>query len=641
MAEPTYDPNLDFNVWLSYDLKDRMLTASTLSVKAQAYPNDVTRREWFLLGVAAKDEEAIAELARESRDYNLDIDYEEILSTNAIKGAVSRVEGDERFNAHSTWKQGWQTERHDTFQYNFFEAAETAGEWISFGVIAALGAAGASAAMTAGAAWVASSTAATGAAAGLSGPTQRSMETAIHMMNNGGISKAMYWSRIGSAATATLGTAVRIHDVSAAMTDPDPESTAGRQQRNIYLADLQKQGYTIEQAGTALGEGEIYAIDSEEDIIIKDVDGNVISSDEKDALLDGGGVPAGLLNEDGILRSEIPDTDIGPVDATLYGAADQYSGSGQLGDQSLEAAIAGARDLATPQEKVDEQHARHAAERRANPYVGGLQEGYKRINDPDSGFQETTNYRNPGDPWDPAAADKPQAINKYGEPTYRMNDIQDEIARWDYIRVLEFQNKAIEAGLINPDTTIDGLRYYPGTIDPHTIRALEGAMASANTYGDNQTYDAAMDQMVIARDEYMDKFGDPNAPPTWTPSRAYFAPDYAEISQRAKGTFRSQLGRDPNGWEMDLLADQFKSDHRSEYDEKMQGEKAAFDASGRAQETGEIEVPAAQQDINPEARMAETFEDTFSDELDAKSRWADVQSKSRNLFGSFNKLANS
>ncbi len=33
------------------------------------------------------------------------------------------------------------------------------------------------------------------------------------------------------------------------------------------------------------------------------------------------------------------------------------------------------------------------------------------------------------------------------------------------------------------------------------------------------------------------------------------------------------------------------------------------------------------------------FDKQFAPELNAKDRWADVQSKSRNLFGSFGKLA--
>ena len=49
--------------------------------------------------------------------------------------------------------------------------------------------------------------------------------------------------------------------------------------------------------------------------------------------------------------------------------------------------------------------------------------------------------------------------------------------------------------------------------------------------------------------------------------------------------------------------------------------------------------PDAVQEIDPYARLAENFDQQFESELNAKDRWADVQSKSRNLFGSFDKLS--
>jgi hypothetical protein len=191
----------------------------------------------------------------------------------------------------------------------------------------------------------------------------------------------------------------------------------------------------------------------------------------------------------------------------------------------------------------------------------------------------------------------------------------------------------------------------PGSIDAFTERALTGAMNQANVNGDNQTYWNAMDGMIESREKAKEIYGDKEQPPTWVPP-TYFAPDYASISQDVKSLFSNRLGREPNQWEMDLLSGQFKSDHRAEFEAEQLGpsqrafgrEMDAFEARGREEEEGEVVLPQAQsetvQGIDPMARMFENFDSEFSNEIDARGRWDDVQSKTSNLFGSLSRLGN-
>jgi hypothetical protein len=467
------------------------------------------------------------------------------------------------------------------------------------------------------------------------------MTTMMAAMNNVGYARVATAIRLhGPAAVGTIAKGAGVAAVSYESVDAmlatfdDPQTILDRNARNIRIAELQEQGYTFEVPGQAAGEDFIMAADDPTNIIIRDPEGNVISSDEKDALLDGDTLPDEFGGDGDLPIAPTTASELTTPESlgtsAVFGTADQYQPLDQSGLDLAE--LFAQSDLKTDEQLQAEEDAEYAK----NPFIG-VDRDYFRGGDAEAREKGGDLYYGSTRP---LSQDEKDRIDRaYYGPIYRQSDVGDEIARWTAIDVLDFQERAFEAGLINTESAIDGVYFQAGTLDQHTIRALNAAMSQANINGDRQTYDDALDGMIEAREKFKEMFGDKDIPPTWTPSRGYEAPDYATISQGVKGLFARSLGRDPNGWEMDLLADQFRGDSRAGYDQDMSMEKAAFEARGRAQETGEVEIPPASTDIDPIARMAENFDDQFSDELDAKDRWADVQSKSANLFGSFDKLS--
>ena len=648
MVEKAHKEDVDLNNWFQQDLQTRAITIGDVAFKAQAAPNQMTPEDWFMLGLGSKDPEAIAVLQEDANARSHGIDWDDMFTPEAAMSSMQAT-GVSGVQVGQYWKS--YTSGGAAHMHSWVDDAVATGTKVGIVTAVAASVILSGVAVAAGAGWMIGSV--SGMAAGMGGAGWMSstagMTTMLMAMNNVGFSRVLTMLRIHGpnaivkASGISAGTAVGFESLDAlnAAFGTDPNSLDERTKRNVLLADLQKQGYEIEVAGQALEEGAILAIDDPTKIIIRDPDGNVISSEDKDALLDGGEIPSEFSDENSEVPITVTDTTTGtippgsaPGTIPVFGTGQQFSPVGTLsgGEVDLAEAFAAA-ELGTEDERLQAGRDKREREYAQDPFIG-VGRTYYRNTDPQP-YTDTSIGRRGN--LTPDAIDYIE--RQRSGPVYRASDLPDEIASWSSIDILNFQDRAIEAGLINPDTTKDGRSFSPGTLDQFTIDALDNAMGQANINGDKQTYDDAMDGLIKAREEFEEKFGDKEKTPVWTPSRGYEAPDYASISQNVKTMFSRSLGRDPNGWEMDLLADSFRGDHRANYDQDMGMEQAAFEARGRAQETGEVEIPPSATDIDPIARMGENFDDQFSDELDAKSRWADVQSKSANLFGSFDKLS--
>jgi hypothetical protein len=655
-AEETTE-QVSYDQWMSYPVPYRATVLSAAIIKSFMFPTSMTEADFFTLGLAKDDEEAIALAQDDAIAIGMDIDMEEASSAEAAYNTLlvwSNPSSGKRFNGNmgKALMHGHATHNNPTQWYDWalgasivaLTAPGLVGATALVGRAALLGAAGS-------AGWLASTTVGQGMVLAASSATMAANNTKagqalLYLVREHGASKTAQMFRRGGTALARwvaksglpISLSFQGTEALLAVTADDEAIAEFKRVRTVQVsrADAEKAGFVIEVAGQALGEGSFDLFNQA--VTIKDVDGHVISSDEAAAILEGEAeeLPdpfAEPVTPDATEDIEIPGTQNAIPSNEIPGAADQYRDTGTFTSSEFVPEDARkAADAAALGERRDEITKEIADRKAANPLLG-VPEGYSRVTEDNTQTVQYGSIRSPSDV---------EALKqRLGGATYRANDSVSEIAKMSPDQLIAFQERAVEAGLIDPESRAQGLTFRLGTIDSRTFGALANAMASANQNGDKQTWQEALDVMVSAREEYKKKFGDKDQPPTWTPSRAYFAPDYATISQGVKQTFSRSLGRDPNGWEMDLLADQFKSDHRADYDAEQRGDRALFDAEGRAQETGEVQVPGVQQDIDPVARMAETFEDTFSDELDAKSRWADVQSKSRNLFGSFDKLANS
>ena len=453
----------------------------------------------------------------------------------------------------------------------------------------------------------------------------------------------------GSKAAAGLYAGSLVLDgIRQIMASPDA-ARAMRELRDnkIKVAEIEKQGYQVRKNGIILAAGEDFTFSLEDQVEFVNADGNVATEEEianltyefdvPDPQVDGATDEDGELVEDGL----VPTTSTGgaaPPPVPVHGIATQGqpASAGVIPIEDVQNQIdATGVQAVTREDEIEAQQAARTRMDKAisdNPLIG-VNEGYSRYTgvNPQSTSRPAAHFGRPGE------LDPEFVRQQWAQAEYRQNDVQDEISNMPNSEVVRFQERAIEAGLIDPESATAGYFRF-GEIDGQTFDAMVAAMGQANINGNGQDWNDALDGMIENRQAYFEKFGDPNQPPTWSPPRAYFAPDYATISQSVKGLFGKELGRDPNEWEMELLADQFRADHRAQYDEDMAGSRAVFEADGRAQESGLVETPPDQDDIDPAARMAETFETQFSDELDAHGRWADAKSKSRNLFGSLTKL---
>ena len=647
---------------LPVDLRAEYLGQSL--VKAQVDPAGLTKHEAFLLGIAANDAPALQALDQYSIDANLDWEFSASARPAAISDALlvwSRINGADLNEINGIRNAGSagtsQSRNPDYDPMTFWEEAALAGGALLLGLGATAGlvaaAPVASATSTQVGRWFATNPATKAVHGALQSVTRAN---GIPVDRTGILMESVYrqgLSTVGQGLRAAsikgswgvlgTGAVIQAGDLTRALLS-SPAEIAERQEqqdRRIKVADLERRGYTVERSGQILAAGEdIGASEVGEAVVIKDNEGNIISTEHADAIFADESIPDPFATPTGE-GGELPAPNLVSDPGELAGAADQYRTTGGGGSSTdilagLQAAIANASDQLSAEEEAKKRAARLQAigseidQRYAdNPYLG-VDRDYWRVTARNTVQQPQYGSIRSAD-------DVNQLGRMLGGATYRQNDIAREIADLSNLDLIRFQERAIEAGLIDPKNTSKGYFQF-GTIDGQTAGAMSAAMMQANINGDKQTYEDALDGMIDQRKAYMERYGDPNAPPTWTPTRAYFAPDYATISQNTKALFRRQLGRDPNGWEMDLLADQFRSDHRAAYDAEMAGSRAQFEAEGRAQESGIPETPVVGEAIDPVARMAENFETTFSDEMDAKSRWADVKSKGRNLFGSLNKL---
>lgn len=677
----------DYDTWLSLNVAARAEILGEAIMLSQTDPQSMADGQWFALGMALNDRQAVEFINAASIQENGAWDFEDASTYEAAVSAYRRYNqqvgpaksrrAQEAMLAgiNATGATKWQSMWKEAFVGGivapFVVAGVTAAPAIGYagamgGLAPATAAAGAAATPGAFQAVRMATTAAVPLGQGARWLTNTSVgriasrvADRIYEAHNLGIGSDQLLKqeilrvgpsgfahnmrlvtsvfRYGSYSTAGIaGTTTALDNLRAVFAS---ESQLLRdeelREEQVSVATLEKQGYEVSRDGVILAAGEeIYLAD--EGVTIKDSEGNIVSAEEVAEATGDAPVPdpfAGETDEAPEFGADVPNTGENEV----FGAADQYRNAPSTGDASMDAYLAGLTALMGGAAEPEEEEPTDwlAVQNQQDPFLGPVGPDYRR-----SSYGADPEMNNQADEW--ARMGVPYSVTeaqrKHGTPTYRTSDPNKEMMNMTGNDLIQFQQDAIDAGLIDPENSTSGYFRF-GQLDGQTFGAMETAMAQANVNGENQTWQDALDGMIVNREAYMEKFGDGSeAPATWTPPRAYFAPDYASISQTVKATFGQQLGREPNGWEMELLADQFRSDHRAQYDAEMAGSRAAFEANGRAQESGIIETPADQQAIDPVARMQESFDTTFSDELDAKSRWADVKSKSRNLFGSLNKL---
>ena len=201
----------------------------------------------------------------------------------------------------------------------------------------------------------------------------------------------------------------------------------------------------------------------------------------------------------------------------------------------------------------------------------------------------------------------------------------DEVAKWSgYSPAVRdaFTKKMIEAGMISKEDaetlTVGSLgrsispgvgdlgQGYSGT-SRIQIEAFKEALATANYLGTTPM------SAIFARGETAKAKGPGGGGggrlPFSVPAALRTIPDYETLQQRVKEMLRQSMGRDAEGWEMNLLADEMQSQHKTYNTQMIEAARAAYN---RGQHTVDIEVP------DPAARTRKFFEETYSGELDRR-----------------------
>lgn len=220
--------------------------------------------------------------------------------------------------------------------------------------------------------------------------------------------------------------------------------------------------------------------------------------------------------------------------------------------------------------------------------------------------------------------------------TYTEEDYTRIVGSMTPGQIETFTEKAIGAGLISED--------YAGTgfMDQVVTGAIEQVMYQANLSG--HSWQESLDLMVDAYQGALEEKKKENLADwyaNFVPSQPYVTMDYATIAQAVKGTIKDRLGRDANQWEIDVMADSLREDHRTAYDRQVDAEREVWNAQGRAREYDEPQenTLAVVEGVDEDSRFAEDFQGRYETEIDERERWGAVQRDSRNMFGGLSRMS--
>lgn len=144
---------------------------------------------------------------------------------------------------------------------------------------------------------------------------------------------------------------------------------------------------------------------------------------------------------------------------------------------------------------------------------------------------------------------------------------------------------------------------FYGEIDEATVRGFASVLAMANRSGDN--WRATLGRLATSSS------AEREAAQEFEP-QPYLKPDYATLAQRVKQTFRDELGRDPDDYEMQQLTAELSGFDALAYEREQ--ELAAM-AHGQ-QVTPGVQAGGAVTAVDPLSRFREIFEQRYAGELD-------------------------
>ncbi len=219
--------------------------------------------------------------------------------------------------------------------------------------------------------------------------------------------------------------------------------------------------------------------------------------------------------------------------------------------------------------------------------------------------------------------DKAYWRNQFAQPGGYLSG--EEVLIWS--QFTPDKRASVERQMVLADE-LDAGGFDPGSVGFTQLEAFRKVLAYGNFLGVG--WNVALQRMGVEA-----KFRRDNEPkPPRGPGRvrASFSvpaslrtvPDYESAEQEIKNLLRNRLGRDPEDWELGVLADNILGHYRDANTEKIKAARAAFNQAQRGISGDmEIEVP------NPQLRTEAFIEDRYSAEIDRTTQVQDTSVTNR------------
>lgn len=234
---------------------------------------------------------------------------------------------------------------------------------------------------------------------------------------------------------------------------------------------------------------------------------------------------------------------------------------------------------------------RNVTERRFAPERGGLVEGQAPTTD--------------------------ATIRRSQSPQYFEGDEYQMFVGMSPEQIAAIQTELLRAGIVDAED------FRPGVWDPDTADAMKDVLEHANFSG--LSWDEALVELAANPRAEEDGGGAGGR----RGRRGYMAPDYATLAQAAKSAIRQNLGREPEDWEVKLLADELGGGFQQQLSMQQQVDQYEQQPAGEGEGPGQTFT-----DVDPKARFAERFEELYRPELEAEQREEDASTNTQLLMRS-------
>ena len=211
---------------------------------------------------------------------------------------------------------------------------------------------------------------------------------------------------------------------------------------------------------------------------------------------------------------------------------------------------------------------------------------------------------------------------------YRQGDEYNIFANLPVEDLYSLQARLIQGGLLARGN------FTPGDFDKATAEAMRTVLGRQNRIGvksgDKST--AWNEALLLYQNEPL---------PSGSEVSVYLPPDYAEVSTRIRNLFTEELNRQPKGYELKLLAEQFYNDASLQSQQQSDLQEMALGPTVSELEAGNVGSKDIQdvvsetglQEISPTGRLYENFNNLVAKEKERLGANADIQTTGRNMLG--------